>query len=86
LLVDEPRAGISRDEFLTAMTEQNVGVGVHYLSIPEHPYYRRRFGWRPEQFPHAMEIGRRTVSVPLSAGLSDEDVGDVIAAVETALA
>jgi dTDP-4-amino-4,6-dideoxygalactose transaminase len=85
LLVDERRAGISRDAFLAAMTEQQIGVGVHYLSVPEHPYYRQRFGWKPEQFPHAMEIGRRTVSVPLSAALDDEDVADVIAAVEGVL-
>ncbi|HEX6883508.1 MAG TPA: DegT/DnrJ/EryC1/StrS family aminotransferase [Planctomycetota bacterium] len=86
LLVDEARAGISRDGFLNAMTERNIGVGVHYLSIPEHPYYRQRFGWKPESFPHAMEIGRRTVSLPLSAGLDDEDVADVIAAVQGVLA
>src|SRR6185295_3587141 len=30
ILVDEERAGISRDEFLNAMTRSNVGVGVHY--------------------------------------------------------
>jgi dTDP-4-amino-4,6-dideoxygalactose transaminase len=85
ILVDEKRAGISRDAFLSAMTEQNVGVGVHYLSVPEHPYYQRTFGWKPEDYPNAMEIGRRTVSVPLSAGLTDEDAADVIAAVQSVL-
>ncbi len=86
LLVDEQRSGVSRDAFLSAMTEHNIGVGVHYLSVPEHPFYRQAFGWRPEQFPNAMEIGRRTVSLPLSAGISDEDAADVIAAVGSVLA
>ena len=86
LLVDEHRSGISRDAFLSRMTEQGIGVGVHYLSVPEHPYYRQAFGWKPEAFPNAMEIGRRTVSVPLSAGITDEDAADVIAAVEAVLA
>lgn len=86
LLLDETRAGLTREAFLSAMTEQNIGVGVHYLALPEHPYYRQRFGWKPADFPHAMEIGRRTVSLPLSAGLDDEDVADVIAAVGAALA
>ena len=45
VLIDEQRAGISRDEFLSGMTKQNVGVGVHYMSIPEHPYYQEEFGW-----------------------------------------
>jgi dTDP-4-amino-4,6-dideoxygalactose transaminase len=85
LLVDEARAGISRDAFLDAMTAHNIGVGVHYLSVAEHPVYRERFGWRPEDWPHAMKIGRQTVSIPLSPKLSDADVDDVIQAVRTVL-
>jgi len=79
--VDEARCGISRDDFLGAMTAQGIGVGVHYLALPEHPFYRQRYGWRPEETPHATRVGRRTVSLPISAKLSDQDVGDVIAAV-----
>lgn len=86
LLIDEERTGLSRDAFLEAMTRQNIGVGVHYLSLPEHPYYREAFGWKPEETPHAARIGRQTVSIPLSAKLSDEDVDDVIAAVQRCLA
>ncbi len=81
VLVDETRAGLSRDRFLDAMTAQNIGVGVHYLSIPEHPYYQQTYGWRPEDYPNAMRIGRQTVSLPLSAKLTDKDVQDVITAV-----
>ena len=72
---------VSRDEFLDAMTYHNIGVGVHYLSIPEHPYYQRRFGWKPQDYPHAMALGRETVSLPLSPIVLDEDVDDVIRAV-----
>ena len=78
ILIDEQRCGISRDQFLDAMTAQNIGIGVHYLSIPEHPYYQQTFGWQPEDYPNAMRVGRQTVSLPLSAKLTDEDVGDVI--------
>lgn len=85
VLVDEGRTGISRDGFLDAMTAQNIGVGVHYLSIPEHPYYQQRFGWKPENYPNAMRIGRQTVSLPISAKLTDEDVEDVILAVKRVL-
>jgi len=81
ILVDEARTGISRDAFLDAMTGQNIGVGVHYLSIPEHPYYQKTFGWKPEDFPNATQIGRQTVSLPISPKLTDGDVEDVIQAV-----
>lgn len=81
IIVDEAAAGISRDAFLNAMTAIKMGVGVHYLSVPEHPYYQAAYGWRPEDFPEAMRVGRRTVSLPISPKLTDEDVADVIAAV-----
>ena len=81
LLVDGERSGITRDAFLGAMTARKIGVGVHYLSVPEHPYYQKTFGWKPEEYPHAMRIGRQTVSLPLSARLTDEDAADVVAAV-----
>ncbi|PDW03607.1 DegT/DnrJ/EryC1/StrS family aminotransferase [Candidatus Viridilinea mediisalina] len=85
LLIDEAQTGIGRDAFLDAMTQRRIGVGVHYLSIPEHPYYQQTFGWRPDDYPHAMRIGRQTVSMPLSPKLSDEDVEYVREAVHSIL-
>lgn len=80
ILIDEAKCGISRDHFLTAMNSKKIGTGVHYLSLPEHPYYQESFGWKPEDYPNAMRIGRQTVSLPLSAKLTDEDVERVILA------
>jgi dTDP-4-amino-4,6-dideoxygalactose transaminase len=85
IFVDEARAGITRDDFINAMTYHNIGVGVHYLAIPEHSYYQKTFGWQPMDFPNAVTVGRQTVSLPLSARLTDEDVEDVIAAVKMSL-
>jgi dTDP-4-amino-4,6-dideoxygalactose transaminase len=85
LQIDAARAGIARDDFINAMSARNIGVGVHYLSLPEHPYYQRELGWTPDDYPHAARIGRSTVSIPISAKLTDNDVGDVIAAVRSAL-
>ncbi|HEY6231374.1 MAG TPA: DegT/DnrJ/EryC1/StrS family aminotransferase [Pyrinomonadaceae bacterium] len=85
ILIDEEQAGISRDEFLTAMTAKDIGVGVHYLSIPEHPVYQQKFGWRSEDYPHAMRVGRQTVSLPLSAKLTDDEVRRVIESVKATL-
>lgn len=86
LQIDKERTGITRDEFIDAMTKRNIGVGVHYLSLPEHPYYQKELYWRPEDYPHAMRIGRSTVSIPISPKLSNQDVSDVIAAVRETLA
>ncbi len=85
ILLDQGNAGVGRDQFLEAITRHNIGVGVHYLSVPEHPYYQETFGWRPQDYPAAMQIGRQTVSLPLSARLTNQDVADVIAAVQQVL-
>jgi dTDP-4-amino-4,6-dideoxygalactose transaminase len=85
LIVDTERATLSRDDVLGGLEAHNIGAGVHYLSIPEHPYYQERFGWRPEDFPKAMRIGRQTLSIPLSARLANADVDDVIMAVRSVL-
>jgi len=86
ILVDEAKAGISRDEFLNAINAENIGVGVHYMSMPEHPVYQEMFGWQPQDYPNASYIGRHTVSLQISAKLTDADVEDVIAGVKKCLA
>lgn len=85
VMIDAARAGIARDAFLDAMNARRIGTGVHYLSVPEHPYYQQRFGWRPEQWPEAMRLGRQTVSLPLSPAMSDGDVERVIEAVHAVI-
>jgi dTDP-4-amino-4,6-dideoxygalactose transaminase len=81
--VDAQRTGIDRDAFLDAMNAARIGTGVHYLSLPEQPFYRKRFGWTPQQWPNAMRLGRQTVSLPLSPALTDADAERVIAAVRS---
>lgn len=83
LMIDKDTAGLTRDDFLQAMQERRIGAGVHYLSIPEHPYYRERFGWQAEHYPHAMRIGRQTISLPLSARLTEADVNRIMADVRS---
>lgn len=82
ILIDRDKCGVCRDEFIKRMTYHNIGVGVHYLSLPEHPFYQRQFGWNPQDYPNASIIGRQTVSLPLSAKLTDRDVLDVIKGVK----
>ena len=83
VMLDAVESGIDRDDFLEAMNRLRIGTGVHYLSIPEHPYYQQSLGWQSEQWPMAQRIGRQTVSLPLSPALTDADAARVIDAVHT---
>lgn len=84
-LIDIEKLGKSRDWVLNALTAENIGVGVHYLPVHLHPFYRKTFGWKEGDFPNAEWIGERTLSLPLSAALSEKDVEDVIEAFQKVL-
>jgi len=71
-----------RDPLLDHLLRRNIGVGVHYRSLPEHPWYQTSLGWSPDAFPRARDLGRRTLSLPLTAGLTPRDLDDVIWAVK----
>jgi dTDP-4-amino-4,6-dideoxygalactose transaminase len=72
---------IGRDRFIEELTARNIGTSVHFIPIHTHPYYRQKYGYRPEQFPVAHDNYQRMLSLPLHPLLSDEDVSDVVAAV-----
>ena len=86
LLLDLDKLSISRDRFLDEMAQRNIGVGVHYIALHLHPFYQKEFGYQRGDFPNAEWISDRTVSIPISPKLSDEDVEDVISAVREILA
>jgi dTDP-4-amino-4,6-dideoxygalactose transaminase len=81
VLLDTERAGMSRNEFIVRLKAENIGTGIHFTALHLHSFYAKTFGYRRGQFPSAERIGDRTVSLPLSAKLTDDDVEDVISAV-----
>ncbi|MBL4686669.1 MAG: DegT/DnrJ/EryC1/StrS aminotransferase family protein [Nannocystaceae bacterium] len=85
LMIDIDQTPFTRNEFMTKMHKRGVGTGVHYRAVHMHPYYQQRFGFKPEDFPNAHWVSERTVSLPLSAKLTDEQVDRVIAAVTATL-
>lgn len=85
ILIDKSNCGVERDEFIDRMTNLNIGVGVHYICLTEHPFYREQYNWSNDDCPVATKIGHQTVSIPLSAALTDEDLEDVVSAIKLSL-
>jgi dTDP-4-amino-4,6-dideoxygalactose transaminase len=75
-LVPLASLGYSRDEFVARMRARQIGVGVHYPSIPSLTYYRR-LGQDPAAYPNAGRIGAETVTLPLFPAMSTDDVDRV---------
>lgn len=85
LMVDEARSDMTRDEFMQKMHQNNIGTGVHYLAVHLHPYYRDTYGYQPGDFPNATWLSERTVSLPLSPALTNQDVEYVVDTVRSLL-
>ncbi len=76
--------GVDRGRFIESMRAEGIGVGVHYPALHLFTLYRAR-GHREGEFPHAEDIGRRTVTLPLFPAMADADVERVCAALGRAL-
>jgi dTDP-4-amino-4,6-dideoxygalactose transaminase len=77
---------VSRDRLVEALRAENIGAGVHYLPLHEHPFYKEKHGYKPSDFPVAHAVGEHILSLPLTAGMSAQDAEDVALAVRKVLA
>jgi len=75
------RLSIDRREFIEALRQRQIGASVHFIPLHLHPYYRRTFGYQPEDFANATAVYPRIVSLPIYPNMSDDDIDDVITAV-----
>jgi perosamine synthetase len=71
-----------RGQVFQALRAENIGVNVHYIPVHRHPYYRERFGYRGGEYPVAEDAYERLISLPMFHGMSDQDVEDVIRALD----
>ena len=80
LRAEKLKAG--REEVFEALRAENIGVNVHYMPVHIHPFYQREFCYKRGDYPRAEAYYERAITLPLFPGMSDEDVKDVIKAVE----
>lgn len=78
LLLDVERFRVSRNEIVAALRAENVGAAIHYRALHLEPYYARKLGHAPEDFPHAARASESVLTLPLSPSMSDADAQDVI--------
>ena len=80
------RLTIDRAEFIEALRSERIATSVHFIPVHLHPYYRERYGYARGDFPVAERTYDRIISLPLYPKMTEEDVGDVIAAVKRVVA
>jgi perosamine synthetase len=77
---------VVRGEVFEALRAENIGVNVHYLPLYLHPFYQRKFGYKKGDYPKAEKYYERAITLPIFPKMSDEDVENVVKAVQKVLA
>jgi perosamine synthetase len=72
---------VGRGEVFKALRAENIGVNVHYIPVPWHPYYQR-LGHHKGQWPVAESAYEQILSLPIFPAMTDADVDNVIEAVQ----
>ncbi|OQW95000.1 MAG: UDP-4-amino-4,6-dideoxy-N-acetyl-beta-L-altrosamine transaminase [Beggiatoa sp. IS2] len=72
---------ISRDTFIEQMAAAGIGTSVHFIPLHIQPFWRDRYGFKPGDFPTALAVYQRAVSLPIYPRLTDDEVQHVISTV-----
>lgn len=72
---------INRKEFFDALHAENICCNVHYIPTYYFPYYEK-LGYKKGLCPKAEKLYEEIISLPLYYAMSNQDVEDVIRAVE----
>jgi dTDP-4-amino-4,6-dideoxygalactose transaminase len=72
------RLTITRNEFISALKDRDIGTSVHFIPLHMHPYYRDTYGYVRSDFPAAAGEYERYFSLPLFPDMTGEQVDYVI--------
>jgi len=78
-------AAIDRDALARRLEARGVPARPYFLPIHLQPYMVERFGYRLGDFPVTEDLGRRSLALPFSSIMSEEEVDYVCAALRAEL-
>lgn len=78
--------GLSRrGAMIEALRADGIGTSVHFIPLHLHPYYRRTYGYRPDDLPVATREYEREISLPIYPDLTDDEISRVVQCLSRAL-
>jgi len=71
-------------EVFEALRAADIGVNLHYIPVHTQPYYQA-MGFRPNDYPRAIEYYCEAISLPMYQGLTEDQQDQVVSALTHAL-
>jgi perosamine synthetase len=79
------RLRINRAQVIEELKRRGITASVHWMPLHEHPYYREKYGYKPEDFPVAARLYPELITLPLYPDMTEGEVGYVCEAVKGVL-
>jgi perosamine synthetase len=77
---------IDRAQLMKKLAEHGVPARPYFAPLHLQPFYRRQFGFRPGDFPVTERVASRTLALPFSTQMSDDQIAYVAEALGTCAA
>jgi dTDP-4-amino-4,6-dideoxygalactose transaminase len=77
-MVDEDKLGMRRNEVMERLLQQGVNTRPGTHAVHMLGYYRKRFGFSPDDFPAARDCDRRSMAIPLHNRMAKDDYAYVV--------
>lgn len=68
---DNPRI---RDRIIEMLFEKGITCSIHFKPLHIHPFYRKLYGFREDDFPNSMFFYRSAISLPIFPSLKEEEI------------
>ncbi len=66
---------INRDTVINELKNNNIGFSIHYATpVPLMSYYSKKYGYNAQDFPNAVGYGNQSISLPVHAQISYDDI------------
>ncbi len=63
-----------RDQIIEGLRRHDVGASNYFPPIPLQPFYRRKYGHHPGDFPVAESVSQRTIALPFFTRLTEREI------------
>ena len=76
---------MDRNAFIKKLSLKGIGTSVHFIPLHIHPFYRKKYNFKPKDFPVSYEAYKRVVSLPIYTKMTEQDVYRVVRTIKEAV-
>ncbi|MBL8026969.1 MAG: DegT/DnrJ/EryC1/StrS family aminotransferase [Fibrobacteres bacterium] len=73
---------IDRDGLINHLAGKGIKTSLHFIPLHMHPFYRDKYGYKPDDFPTALENYKRALTLPLFPGITEREQKYIVNAIK----